>query len=240
MLSEPYVIAGADRLDTAVMEAWPGRVIAKTGAEGVYSAAIPELALGLAIKVADGDSKAATLALVAVLEQVTARFGAGGKWPLDTLDHWRSPAIRNTRGVPTGRYEVRGELCMTERGAALDGPSCAPIGLAAAIAKGDEQQLRAQVELVRAARKSSIWVDELLLQSVLMVGWPRTLGAAALWRGWPVNWPPTAARVTIWTTRRMPSGRDGARRSAARSMVAITTSFATTCAPFIQPSTRGW
>jgi L-asparaginase II len=110
MLAEPYLIAGADRLDTALMQAWSGRVVLKIGAEGVYSAVLPGLGLGVSLKVHDGDMTAATLAIVAVLEAVVSRFGARESWPLDALGQWRAPPIRNTRGVITGHTEVRGGL----------------------------------------------------------------------------------------------------------------------------------
>lgn len=108
MMGEPHLVAGTDRLDTVLMQAWPGRVLAKIGAEGVYSAALPELGLGLALKVEDGDMKCAQLALVALLDAVTARFGAGRDWPGEALAKWREPAIRNTRQAPTGYYGVIG------------------------------------------------------------------------------------------------------------------------------------
>jgi L-asparaginase II len=110
MLAEPYLIAGADRLDTILMQAWPGRIVAKIGAEGVYSAALPTLGLGLSLKVHDGDMTAATLALVALLDAVVSRFGSGESWPFELLNRWRAPAIRNTRGAVTGHTEVRGGL----------------------------------------------------------------------------------------------------------------------------------
>ncbi len=110
MIGEPYIVAGADRLDTALMQAWPGRILVKTGAEGVYGAALPGLGLGIAIKVEDGETRAAGLALVDVLDQLTRRFAADQVWPLDGLDGWRAPPIRNTRGDVTGRVEVRGAL----------------------------------------------------------------------------------------------------------------------------------
>ncbi len=110
MMGEPYLIAGADRLDTALMQAWPGRIVVKTGAEGVFGATLPGLGLGIAIKVEDGDGHAAGMALVDVLEQVTRRFDAGQSWPLDGLDAWRAPVIRDTRGEVTGGYQVRGAL----------------------------------------------------------------------------------------------------------------------------------
>lgn len=110
MLGDPFLIAGTDRLDSALMEAWPGRVIAKIGAEGVYSASLPELGLGVALKVTDGDMKAAGVALVAVLQQLTRRLGSGRTWPFEALARWNTPTIRNTRGVVTGEYRAVGEL----------------------------------------------------------------------------------------------------------------------------------
>jgi L-asparaginase II len=110
MIAEPYLIAGADRLDTVLMQAWPGRVIAKIGAEGVYSASLPTLDLGIAIKVHDGDMRAVGIALMAVLEATVARFGINDRWAVDALGEWRAPAIRNTRGTTTGHIEVRGGL----------------------------------------------------------------------------------------------------------------------------------
>lgn len=110
MIGEPYLLAGADRLDTVLMQAWPGRVIAKIGAEGVYSATLPELGLGIALKVEDGDQKSAGLALVAVLDAITARFGADRFWPGEALESWREPAIRNTRRESTGHYGTLGGL----------------------------------------------------------------------------------------------------------------------------------
>jgi L-asparaginase II len=110
MLAHPYLVAGQGRLDTVLMEAWPGRVLAKVGAEGVFTAALPTLGLGLALKVEDGDNAAAAVALVALLDQVTRRLAPGGDWPFDALARWRAPAIRDTRGNPTGRVDVQGTL----------------------------------------------------------------------------------------------------------------------------------
>lgn len=110
MMSEPHLVAGTDRLDTIVMQAWPGRIVAKIGAEGVYSAALPELALGISLKVEDGDMRCAGIALVAVLDAVTARFGGGLDWPNEALQPWREPIIRNTRHQPTGHCGSLGGL----------------------------------------------------------------------------------------------------------------------------------
>jgi L-asparaginase II len=113
ILEYPELIAGADRLDTVLMQAWPGRVLVKVGAEGVYAAALPTLGLGIALKVEDGDMRAAAIALIAVLERILAHVEAPGDWPVDALARWREPVIRNTRGTVVGRTEARGALHLT-------------------------------------------------------------------------------------------------------------------------------
>jgi 4-carboxymuconolactone decarboxylase len=64
----------------------------------------------------------------------------------------------------------------------LDAATLALVVLAAAIAQGESSEIRDRVDEAVAAGVSAAWGDELLLQSVLMVGWPRALLAAALWR----------------------------------------------------------
>lgn len=65
---------------------------------------------------------------------------------------------------------------------ALDPPTAVLVGLAAAMAVGHEHQMRERCRTARAVRVEPVWVDELLLQTVLMVGWPRALVAAQVWR----------------------------------------------------------
>jgi 4-carboxymuconolactone decarboxylase len=64
----------------------------------------------------------------------------------------------------------------------LDRATVALIELAAAVAVGDEADLAARSHQALAADVPTVWVDELLLQSILMVGWPRSLVAATVWR----------------------------------------------------------
>jgi len=56
------------------------------------------------------------------------------------------------------------------------------VRFAAAIAQGDEPDLRERVRAVRLAQVPVVWVEELLLQSILMCGYPRALVALAVWR----------------------------------------------------------
>ncbi len=69
-----------------------------------------------------------------------------------------------------------------ETSSGLDESTRTLVTLAAAIAQGEEPTIRDRVADTVARGVDPLWVDELLLQSVLMVGWPRALVAATLWR----------------------------------------------------------
>ena len=69
-MAEPFFVAGTGRADTALMQAAPGRIFVKTGAEGVYCAAVPELGLGIALKCDDGAGRAAEAMIAAVLAKL--------------------------------------------------------------------------------------------------------------------------------------------------------------------------
>ncbi len=110
MMAHPELIASADRLDTVLMRAWPGRVVVKVGAGGVYAAGLPGCGVGIALKVEDGDMVTAGVALLGVLEQVVSRVAADQQWSFDDLEAWRAPAIRNSRGGIVGEISPRGTL----------------------------------------------------------------------------------------------------------------------------------
>jgi 4-carboxymuconolactone decarboxylase len=56
------------------------------------------------------------------------------------------------------------------------------VRFAAAIAQGYEPELRERVAALQSTQVPVPWVEELLLQSVLMVGYPRALVAFTVWR----------------------------------------------------------
>ncbi len=116
MTGHPFMVAGTGRLCTDLMLAWPGRVIPKVGALGIYCAGLPGPGIGIALKVADGDTRAASVALLEVLRQVLHRFppaSGGPEW--DRLARYASPEIRNSREVVTGAMSPRGELRFYDR-----------------------------------------------------------------------------------------------------------------------------
>jgi L-asparaginase II len=112
MMRYPFMVAGTGRLCTDLMHSLPGRIVAKVGADGIYSAAIPELGLGVALKVTDGDMRSCALALLAVLGQVFERMAPGGTLgvPESVVAKHGPQAIRNTRNVVTGELRVAGAL----------------------------------------------------------------------------------------------------------------------------------
>jgi len=57
------------------------------------------------------------------------------------------------------------------------------IRFAVAVAGGRDPELRQAAAALIEHEVPAAWVDELVLQSVLMVGWPRALVAMGMWRG---------------------------------------------------------
>ena len=66
MRAEPYMVAGRDRTDTAIMIEVPG-IVVKVGAEGLHCASVPALGIGVAVKAADGGERASGPALIRAL-----------------------------------------------------------------------------------------------------------------------------------------------------------------------------
>src|SRR2546426_3847542 len=69
-----------------------------------------------------------------------------------------------------------------EKRAALDPPTVALVQVAAALAEGKTPALRQRLVAARAAAVPDIWIEELLLQSLLVVGYPLALVAFGVWR----------------------------------------------------------
>jgi 4-carboxymuconolactone decarboxylase len=65
----------------------------------------------------------------------------------------------------------------------LDPQTLALVRIAVATATGDEAKLRDRMIAARAAGVPPVWVEELLLQSFLNVGYPLALVAFGVWRG---------------------------------------------------------
>jgi L-asparaginase II len=105
MIAYPDLVAGEGRACTGLMRAAGGRAALKTGAEGVFIAILPDQGLGVAVKIADGATRASESAIAAIL----VRLGV-----LDARDpeviRFLNPEITNWAGRVTGRIEPVAEL----------------------------------------------------------------------------------------------------------------------------------
>ncbi|BCH26052.1 asparaginase [Mesorhizobium sp. L-8-3] len=98
-MAEPFYVAGTNRACTRLMEAAPGRIFVKTGAEGVFCGALEELGLGIAIKCDDGASRAAEVVVSQVLASLLHKDGDVST----RLAGLARPELRNWRGTHVGR-----------------------------------------------------------------------------------------------------------------------------------------
>ena len=99
---KPWHVAGTGRFCTEVMQLFGARVFVKTGAEGVYCGALPELGLGIALKCDDGAGRASQ----AVMAAVIARFLPLGDAERVALARFVHPTLRNWNGFEVGALRV--------------------------------------------------------------------------------------------------------------------------------------
>ena len=104
--AKPYYVAGAGRFCTRMMEHFGTRAFVKTGAEGVFCAALPEQGLGIAVKCDEGAGRAAE----AITAALIARF-----LPMDDADRvflarFVRPTLRNWNGLTVGEIRPTQEL----------------------------------------------------------------------------------------------------------------------------------
>jgi L-asparaginase II len=97
MALHPELVAGETRACTELMRAMGDKVAIKTGAEAFYVAILPEQQMGIALKVADGTTRGAECAIVALL----VRLGVLDANHPATLKRMNAP-ITNWRGTLTG------------------------------------------------------------------------------------------------------------------------------------------
>jgi len=97
----PLMIAGSGRLCSELIALTGKRLLVKTGAQGVYTALLPEQGLGVALKIDDGSGEAAEVAILDLLN----RLGALHDDELNALAARCRVPIVNTVGRVTGYRE---------------------------------------------------------------------------------------------------------------------------------------
>lgn len=98
-LAHPRLIAGDERLETILMDTLPGRLFAKTGAEGGFALALKEEGWGVAVKIEDGASRPLNPAIIEVLD----RLGLLPSAAREALASFWRPVLLNHRKQEVGR-----------------------------------------------------------------------------------------------------------------------------------------
>ncbi|MGV4792648.1 asparaginase [Rhizobium sp. F40D2] len=105
-MAEPFYVAGTGRACTELMQIAPGRIFVKTGAEGVFCAAIPEKGIAIALKCEDGATRAAEAMVAATL----ARFFETEDEVHAALTAFAATSMRNWNGIHVGDVRVTSAL----------------------------------------------------------------------------------------------------------------------------------
>ena len=101
IIHEPLYAAGHGTVVSELNQVTRGAVLAKTGAEGILTAALPEQGLGIALKIADGSARARSTALLEILDHL----GVLTDTDKTQLQGHTAPQIENSRGLVVG--EIR-------------------------------------------------------------------------------------------------------------------------------------
>jgi L-asparaginase II len=102
LIREPLYAAGHGTVVSELNQVTNGRVLAKTGAEGVLTVALPEQGLGIALKIADGSARARSTAMLAILDHLGVLSDAESQ----QLQAHAAPLIENSRGLVVGKIRA--------------------------------------------------------------------------------------------------------------------------------------
>lgn len=98
MTGHPDMVSGTERSDLVIMTAGGGDWVAKVGADAVQAIGIRSAGIGIAIKIADGNSRGMHTVTYNVLDQLGLLDDA----KRTVLERFRRPEIRNARGTLAG------------------------------------------------------------------------------------------------------------------------------------------
>ena len=101
MVTNPYFVAGTDRLDTIIMEETNGKILAKLGAESVYCMSILDKGIGIALKIEDG----AYRALDALVPKLLHVHGFISDMELENINSRLPLVLYNHRKDEIGKIE---------------------------------------------------------------------------------------------------------------------------------------
>lgn len=101
-LEHPEMVGGTDRVCTRLMRALSKRAFVKVGAEGVYTASLPETGFGIAMKARDGNPRAVEVAIAGLIAGLLRLEGN----ELDQMTPLLKPELKNWNGIKTGHMQL--------------------------------------------------------------------------------------------------------------------------------------
>lgn len=101
MTNKPFIVGGSNQLDSILMDALKGRIVAKSGVEGIFCVGIAGDGIGIALKVEDGNYRAIAPVIIPLLN----KLGYLPSELLGRLAHRAEPEIKNHRGDVVGRIK---------------------------------------------------------------------------------------------------------------------------------------
>ena len=97
----PQMVAGSERFNSDLLGVTGNKLVAKTGAEGVFCLGVHK-GIGLALKISDGNSRALPPASIEALSQL----GILSKTELAKLTRYHAPEVLNAHRNRVGRLEA--------------------------------------------------------------------------------------------------------------------------------------
>ena len=109
MASYPFMVAGPDRFDTAIMSTCHGTIVSKSGAEGFQSTGImPNVlyegspGIGICLKIIDGDTE--HRARPTVIIEILRKLKAISQENIDDLANYYVRPVKNWRNMEVGEF----------------------------------------------------------------------------------------------------------------------------------------
>lgn len=107
---DPFLVRGSETVDTELMTAFNGRLMLKIGAEGVFCGALRDRKIGFALKIDDGNMKAAEVVvstlLLALVDATDEARPTVEKWATHTMSNWRKIEVGQVRGTDAAQLTL--------------------------------------------------------------------------------------------------------------------------------------
>ncbi len=97
--NNPHLMAGTGRFCTDVVEKSEGKILVKMGADGVFTGWLPEKKWGIALRIDDGNLKAAEVAMADLIKRLRVLKKD------DFLDDWIYQPIKTWTKIKVGQFQ---------------------------------------------------------------------------------------------------------------------------------------